>query len=150
MSRKEIYAWCSLGITLSILGYYTITVFGLPSGIEAYEEQITGILWKVLAFAFLIELGLDLLNSTLLGGVAKDERDMLIESKAFRNAYYFLIVAIISVVMNVFISDFLSTASGESVLLSMPYMTLHVLVIVLFTAILIKAATQIFYYQRGV
>lgn len=150
MSRKEIYAWCSLGITLSILGYYTIMVFGLPAGIETYEEQITGLLWKVLGVAFLVELGLDLLNSTSVGGVAKDERDMLIESKAFRNAYYFLIVAIVSVVMNVFISDFLSSASGETMLLSMPFVTLHVLVIVLFSAILIKAATQIFYYQRAI
>lgn len=150
MSRKEIYAWCSLGITLSILGYYTMTVFGLPSGIEAYEEQITGLIWKVLGVAFLVEMGLDFMNSTALGGVAKDERDMLIESKAFRNAYYFLIVTIISVVMNIFVSDFLSSASGEFILLSMPFMTLHVLVIVLFTAILIKAATQIFYYQRSI
>ena len=149
MSRKEIYAWCSLGITLSILGYYIITVFGLPAGVEGYREQITGLLWKVLGVAFLVEMGLDLLNSTSLSGVAKDERDMLIESKAFRNAYYFLIVAIISLVMNVFISDFLSNASGEAVLLSMPFVTLHVLVVVLFTAILIKAVTQIFYYQRG-
>ncbi|MDX1586744.1 MAG: hypothetical protein R3222_08365 [Balneolaceae bacterium] len=150
MSRKEIYAWCSLGISVSILGYYSLSVFGLPAGVEAYEEQITGILWKVLVVAFLVELGLDLLNSGSLSGVAKDERDMLIESKAFRNAYYFLIFAIISVVMNVFISDYLSTASGEVLMLSMPFMTLHVLVLVLFAALLIKAATQIFYYQRGV
>lgn len=149
MSRKEIYAWCSLGFALSILGYYIITVFGLPAGIEGYREQITGLLLKVLGVAFLVELGLDLINSTSLGGVAKDERDILIESKAFRNAYYFLIVAIISVVMNVFISDYLSIASGETVLLSMPYMSLHVFVVVLFTAIIIKAVTQIFYYQRG-
>jgi hypothetical protein len=26
MSRKEIYAWCSLGLTLAIFGYYLVSL----------------------------------------------------------------------------------------------------------------------------
>jgi hypothetical protein len=149
MSRKEIYAWCSLGLTLAIFGYYLISVFGLLTGIESYRGHIIGLIWKVIGIAFLIQLLLDLLNSTKFGGVAKDERDILIESKAFRNAYYFLIAAVISVMINVLISDILSTASGQKLFLSVPFMTFHFLVFVIFTASIIKSATQIFYYQRG-
>ena len=149
MSRKEIYVWCELGLTLAIFGYYLISVFGLPTGVESYREHITGLIWKVIGITFLIQLVIDLLNSTKFGGVAKDERDVLIESKAFRNAYYFLITAVISVIINVLISDFLSIESGQELFLSVPFMTFHVLVFVIFTASFIKSGTQIFCYQRG-
>lgn len=150
MPRKEIYAWCSLGLTLAIFGYYLISIFGLPVGVGSYREHITGLIWKVIGITFLIQLVLDVLNSTKFGGIAKDERDMLIESKAFRNAYYFLITAVISVVINVLISDILSEASGQKLFLAVPFMTFHVLVFVLFISSFIKSGTQIFYYQRGI
>jgi hypothetical protein len=150
MSRKEIYAWSSLGLTLALFGYYLISVFGLPAGFENYSDQITALIWKVIGIAFLIQLVLDLMNSTTFGGVAKDERDKLIESKAFRNAYYFLIAAVISLIVNVLITDAVSQASGEKLFLALPFMMFHLLVFVLFIAVLIKSGTQIFYYQRGI
>lgn len=67
MSRKEIYIWCELGLTLAIFGYYLISLFGLPNSVENYREHITGLIWKVIGIAFLIQLVLDLLNSTQLG-----------------------------------------------------------------------------------
>jgi len=147
MSRKEIYAWSSLVLTLAILGYYLISVFGLPAEVENYSEQITALIWKVIGIAFLVQLVLDLLNSTKIGGVAKDERDIEIESKGFRNAYYFLMAAIISVVINLLISDFLSEASDQDHFLALPFMTFHVLVFIVFTAMIIKSATQLIYYN---
>lgn len=149
MSRKEIYAWCSLGLTLAIFGYYLIMVFGLPAGVENYSEDIKALIWKVIGITFLIQFVLDLLNSTKIGGVSIDERDKLIESKAFRNAYYFLMVAVISLIVNVLITDAISQISGEKLFLALPFMMFHALVFVLFIAILIKSSTQIFYYQLG-
>lgn len=150
MTRKEIYAWSSLGLTLAIFIYYVISVFGMPHELENYKEHITSLIWKVIGIAFLIQLGIDLLNSAKLGGVAKDERDKLIESKAFRNAYYFLMAAIIAVVVNMLINDFLSVQADHNIFLSVPFMTFHVLVFVLFIASLIKSGTQIYYYKRGI
>lgn len=149
MSRKEIYAWCSLGLTSALLGYYFITVFGLPSGLEDYSENISSLIWKVIGITFLIQFVIDLLNSTKIGGVAKDERDKLIESKAFRNAYYFLMAAVISLIVHVLINDAIGQATGENLFLDLPFMMFHVLILVLFSAILIKSGTQVFYYQRG-
>ena len=147
MSRREIYAWCSLGLTSAILGYYLISVFGLPAGLENYGEYITGLIWRVIGVAFVVEFVLDLLNSTKLGGVDKDERDILIESKGFRNAYYFLMAALIALVANVLISDFLTKASGENQFLALPFMKFHVLVFILFLASIIKSITQLVYYN---
>lgn len=150
MSKREIYAWCSLGFTLAIFAYYLITVFGLPSGLENYSDRITGLIWKVIGITFLVEFVLDLLNSTKFSGVAKDERDILIEAKGFRNAYYFVMAAIVSLTINVLISDYLSDASGQEVFLKVPFMIFHVLVFVLFTANIIKSATQLIYYETGI
>jgi len=149
MSKQEIYSWCSLGFSLAILSYYLLSVFGWPPGLEQYANYVTGLIWKVIGAAVAIELTLDLLKSTKFGGVHKDERDKLIESKGFRNAYYFLMIALISLIGNVLISDFLSEVSGEKVLMAVPYMTFHALVVILFVSNIVKSVTQLYYYNGG-
>jgi|SRR6056297_518140 len=150
MSRKEIYAWSSLALTLAIFGYYLLSAFGIPVGMEDYGEHLKSLIWKVIGVAFLVQLVLDLLNSSRVGGVAKDERDNQIESKAFRNAYYFLMLSVISLIFNVLISDFLSETSGNELFLNVPFMIFHVLVFIIFIASIVKSGTQIFYYQRRI
>lgn len=150
MSKQEMYAWSSLGLTLAVFSFYLLSVFGWPAGLENYAEYITGIIWKVIVAAFAIEFILDFLKSTKFGGVDKDERDLLIESKGFRNAYYFVMAAIVTLIGHLFINDFLSEASGEQFFLTAPFMTLHVLVFIIFIAGIIKSATQLFYYQKGI
>lgn len=148
MSKQEIYAWCSLGFSLAVFTYYLIYAFGWPPGLEQYSDYITGLIWKVIGITFVVEFILDLLKSTKFGGVHKDERDLLIESKGFRNAYYFVMVTLISLIANILISDFLSEAAGERMFLAQPFMTFHILVFILFIANMIKSGTQLFYYQR--
>jgi hypothetical protein len=149
MSKKEIYAWCSLGLTLAIFVYYLVSVFGLPPGLENYREYVIHLIWRVIGIAFLIELVLDFLKSTKFGGISKDERDILIESKGFRNAYYFLMAAIVSLVIYVLISDYLSNTSGQNFFLAVPFMTFHILLFILFIADIIKSVTQLIYYETG-
>jgi len=149
MSKQEIYAWTSLGFTVAIFGYYLISAFGLPTGIENYSEHITNLIWKVIGITVLIELILELSNSAKIGGVQQDERDILITSKGLRNAYYFLMVSIITLVVHILINDYFSQATGERLFLAKPYVIFHVLVFILFIANITKSATQIFYYQWG-
>lgn len=117
---------------------------------ENYSQYVTDIIWKVIVAAFLVEFILDLLKSTEFGGVDKDERDLLIESKGFRNAYYFVMVSMVVLVVHLLVSDLLSEASGEQLFLSLPYMAFHVLVFTIFITSIIKSATQLFYYNRGI
>jgi len=71
----------------------------------------------------------------------------LIESKGFRNAYYFLIVSVIVLIVHVLIYDFLGEAVGEQLVLAIPFMTFHILVFMVITAAIIKSSTQLFYYR---
>ncbi|MDR8393875.1 hypothetical protein NC796_22165 [Aliifodinibius sp. S!AR15-10] len=149
MSKQEIYAWSSVGFTLAIVGFYLVSVFGWPTGLENYAEYFTDLFWKVIGITFLVEFTLGIMKSTKWGGVFKDERDKQIEAKGFRNAYYFLMVAIATLIANVLISDMLTEHRGEPLLLSMPFMTFHVLVVILLSANLLKSGTQLFYYRKG-
>lgn len=149
MSKQEIYSWSSLGFAVAVFTYYLLSVFGWPPALENYAEYITGILWKVIGFTFLVEFTLDVLKSTKFGGIDKDERDHLIESKGFRNAYYFVVCALIGLIANVLISDFLSKAGGKDVFMSEPYMIFHAMVFILFIAVILKSGTQLYYYNKG-
>jgi len=147
MPKQEIYAWCSLGFTLAILVYYLVSAFGLPSGLENHSGYITRLVWRVIVITVLIESCLDLLSSTKFGGVHKDERDILIESKGFRNAYYFLVVSVIVLIVHLMINDFISEAVGGQLDLAIPFMTFHILVFMVISATIIKSSTQLFYYR---
>lgn len=148
MTKKEIYTWSSLTSSVVLLAFYLIAVFGWPDSLEGYSDYVTGIFWKVLGIAVAIEIVLDLMKEFNVGGVQKDERDKLIEAKGYRNAYYFLMVALITLIGNIFLSDLISEAGGEHVFLSIPFMTLHLLVITLFVAHIAKSATQLYFYNK--
>lgn len=148
MSKQEIYAWSSLGFTVAIFVYYLVSVLGWPPGVENYSESITSLIWQVIGSMFLVELILDLASSTTIGGIQKDERDIQIESKGFRNAYYFLMVSIITLIVNVLISDYLSEISGETLFFAKSYMIFHILVFILLIANIIRSGTQIFLYEK--
>lgn len=147
MSKQEMYAWSSLGFTLAIFAYYLVSAFGLPTGFENYSGHLTSLIWQVIIISVLIEFCLGLLSSTKFGGIMKDERDILIESKGFRNGYYFFIVSVITLIGHILINDFLSEVSGGEFILSRPFETFHLLVFILFISHIIKTSTQLFYYR---
>lgn len=148
MTKKEIYAWSSLASSGVLLAFYLIAAFGWPDSLEGYSDYVIGIFWKVLGIAVAIEFALDLMKSLKVGGVQKDERDKLIEAKGYRNAYYFLMVTLITLIVHLLLSDLISKAGGEHMFLSIPFMTLHLLVIILFVAHITKSTTQLYFYNK--
>ena len=149
MSRREIYAWSSLGMSLVLLGYYLVAVFGWPSGLEVHAEYITRIFWRVLGIGIVAQILLDLSKHTNWGKIDKDERDIMIESRGYRNVYYFVMVAIAAVAVNVLLSDLIGGAGWMQIFPAVPYMTFHALVIVLFVTDITKSGTQLFYYLKS-
>jgi len=149
MSRQEIYAWSSLATSSVLLIFYLTAVYGWPVPIESSEEYISGILWKVLGIAVVVELILDTMHSLQVGGVSKDERDVRIESKGYRNAYYVLAGALVAVMVHLFISDMVTTAAGQDRYLSVPFATVQVLLVILLGGSIIKSSTQLYYYNKG-
>jgi hypothetical protein len=86
-----------------------------------------------------IEIGLNLLLVMLIPKaqrIPKDEREQLIEYKATKIAYYILC-------LGMGIAAFLITHGPNAI------MGGNVILLVLFIALITKAAVQIFHYRRG-
>jgi hypothetical protein len=83
----------------------------------------------------------------LEGGVErKDERDILIESKAYRNAYLMLATGA-SLVITYFI---VAGLAGATRIPLTPFLAVNLVLLFMVIAELTKSLTQLFYYRRGV
>ena len=148
MPKQELYSWISLAATLALIGLYIILAIGLPESIEDYSDAMKSLFLKVIGFAILIRAALALFQRTEKGRVEKDERDALIELKGYRSAYYLVVSVIVTLVLHLLVSDYLTDTTGVPVFLSRPYMTLHVLVITFLVASVFEYATRLFYYRK--
>lgn len=147
MSKQEIYAWSSLASSLAIVGFYAITVFGWPETLPDYSDRLTSLFIKVFLIAFVAEFVLDLMSSK--AGVHEDERDINYASKGFRNAYYFLMVAIAGILGSLFLPLFISEQFFEQeVFFNDTVLIFHFLFLTLLVGSMIKRSTQVFYYRK--
>jgi len=81
------------------------------------------------------------------GGVErKDERDILIESKAYRNAYLVLATGASLVITYAIVAGL----AGATRIPLTPFLAVNVLLLFMVIAELTHALTQLFYYRRGV
>lgn len=147
MSKQQIYAWLNVGFTLSVAIFYVVTFFGWPSILAPSAESITSILWKVIAVTFVGEIVLDILQTSKIGGIYKDERDEQIEGKAFRNAYYFAMAALVVLVGQIVSKGLIMQFMTDQLSLTLDIDTLHYIIITIFAASVIKSSTQLFYYH---
>lgn len=150
MARQELYAWTSLASTLAILGLFLVLVWGLPEAAADYADGMVDVFIKVIAAAFVVELVLGLSKHTKAGMVDKDERDILIESRGFRNAYYFVMAALCLLAGHLFIGNLFGEAFAHAVYLATPALMLQALLAIFLLTSLIKALTQLYYYRLGV
>jgi len=148
MSKQQIYAWLNVGFTLSVLAFYLVTFFGWPSVLAPSAESITSILWKVIVVTFVGELILDIMQSSKVGGIFKDERDDQIEGIAFRNAYYFLVAALFILIGHIILKDMILQLKTDQITINLTVETLHFIVITIFAASILKSATQLYYYHK--
>lgn len=147
MLRKEIYAWSSLASSVVLLTFYLISVFGWPEGVAGYDF-VVDLFWKVLGIAVAVEVVLALLGEFNIGKAMHGEQEVIIESKGYRNAYYLLMVALVALMVHIFLNDVATEYAGKELWLAMPFMTLHLLVIIVFTASITKSSTQLYYYSK--
>jgi len=143
MSKKEIYIWSSLISSTLLLGFYLIAVFGWPSPLEYYADYITGIFWKVLSIAITIEIILEILKEFQTKSQTENNHELFVQAKGYRNAYYFLMIAITSLGVSLFLNDLLATETGEQQL----FVALHTIVAIFFLANITKSITQLYFYS---
>lgn len=79
---------------------------------------------------------------------AKDERDILIEGKAYRNAYLLLATGAFLVVSYVIVAGLMRDAAPTRILIT-PSLMVNLVLLAMVAGELTKFATQLFYYRRG-
>jgi hypothetical protein len=137
LSYREKSIWGSLATTLVVYGYYFATVF---SGTRPSEFNGTGVvrLMSAVSVIVLIEVVYHIVIALTSKVEPKDERDVLIEGKAYRNAY-FLLVADLFMLM------------GTIVLIGLtPFLTVNLMFLCAVVAEIVKSLTQLFFYRRGI
>lgn len=136
--NKEKYIKYELGLTLGFFMYYIFLTFESFSS----TQNVISIYFNV-AIGYTIAvvlLVLILLFTTKSTSIEHDERDALIEAKAYRNAF----VTIVSVLNLVIIAALFSDKIFE------PFILFNILFSTLFVSHIIQSITQIFYYEKGI
>ena len=137
LSYREKSIWGSLATTLVVYGYYFANVF---SGTR--PSQINRIALVRLMSAVFVIVVIEVVYHIVIALTSrvepKDERDILIEGKAYRNAY-FLLVADLFMLM------------GAIVLIGLtPFLTVNLLLLSAVVSEIVKSLTQLFFYRRGI
>ena len=78
----------------------------------------------------------------------KDERDILIECKAYRNAYFLLAAGAFLVIGCVIMAGLARDAAPTRIIVT-PFITVNLVLFFMVLAELVKFLTQLFYYRRG-
>ena len=146
MSKQELYAWSSFGMTISILVFYVLIFFGWPEGIPDYSSKAVKIFFNVFWIAFILEIILD--ASEKKNQVNKDERDTMIDARGFRNAYNFLSGLIAVLLVQVLVSNVFDGVNNWFTIVAKPSFVLHAMFVLLLLSSLVRRGTQLYYYRR--
>lgn len=78
----------------------------------------------------------------------KDERDVLIECKAYRNGYFALATGAFLVIGGVIMAVLARDAAPTRIIVT-PFLIVNLVLLFMVLAELVKLLTQLFYYRRG-
>lgn len=150
MSRQEILSWTSLGVSVSVLVYYLLIVFGWPDSIPDLSAEFTKVFFNVFWIAIIVEFIVDINDSIQKKKISADERDLMIEARGHKNAYTFVVVAIVFLLSQMVLSRILGDGQSMFSVLGSEIMVFHMLVITLLISSATKRATMLWYYMKGV
>ena len=137
----------SLVAILAVFGYYFATVG--PNGLETeFTATVIGRLVAAVVLLVAIEIVFHLLIAVKSGPLLEDERDRLIESKSYRNAY-FLLGAGVFLAMASAIAGSALGASFPGIVKGTPLAIAHLLLLSMVLAEAAKFLTQLYFYRRG-
>ena len=135
-SYREQSIWGSLAITLIVYGYYFATVFSGAQPSQIDRTALARLIGAVFVIV-VIEIAYHILIVLKSKVEPKDERDILIETKAYRNAY--LLVADLFMLMGTVVVFGLT-----------PLLTVNLMLLSVVISEIVKYLTQLFFYRRGI
>ncbi len=137
-----------LGSLLSMVvvyGYYFSRALNDIGRADFASRTIGRLIFTVVAIV-VIEIVYHIVLALETGVEPKDERDVLIERKAYRNAYLSLATGAWLMITYAIAAGLLSD-TAQSILT--PFLTVNLLLLAMVAAELTKLLTQLFYYRRG-
>lgn len=155
-TSQERNSWIQLAVSVTVILYYATKTFGNEM---LHTLGMSGLIIQATLFAAIASAVGVLLNRFVLtkGKVERDEMDRLIESKAYRNAYFVAIgiawwaITYILVGMGIesALEDSGAVAEDIRAIVSKLPGVIHTLFLGMFLTYSVFSGTQIFYYRRG-
>jgi hypothetical protein len=147
LSYQEKSILGSLLATVVVYGYYFV---GALRSIG--EGDLSSVHLGRLIFAVVAIIAIQIVYHIVLsveGGVErKDERDILIECKAYRNGYFSLATGAFLVIGCVIMAALAGDPAGTRITVT-PFLIVNLVLLFMVLAELVKLLTQLFYYRRG-
>jgi len=147
LSYQEKSILGSLIAMVVVYGYYFASVLRNADRREFDSASLGRLLLAVIAI-IVIEIAYHIVLALESKTEPKDERDILIECKAYRNAYFLLATGACLVITCVIVAGLARDAAPTKIIVT-PFLTVNLVLFCLVVAELVKFFTQLFYYRRG-
>jgi hypothetical protein len=148
LSYQEKSILGSLLAVVVVYGYYFAAVLRDAARPEFDNGSLGRLMVAVIAI-IVIEIGYHIVLALESKPEPKDERDILIESKAYRNAYFLLATGAGLIVTWVIVAGLVRDVAPTRVILT-PFILVNFVLFAMVLAELVKFLTQLFYYRWGV
>ena len=148
LSYQEKSILGSLLAMVVVYGYYFAAVLRDVGRPEFGGGSLGRLMLAVIAI-IVIEIVYHIVLAMESKAEPKDERDILIECKAYRNAYFLLATGACLVIAWVIVAGLVRDAAPTRIIVT-PFLTVNLVLFFMVLAELAKFLTQLFYYRRGV
>ncbi len=147
LSYQEKSILGSLLAFVVVFGYYFAAVLRDLGRHEFVAGMVGRLVLAVIAIV-VIEIVYHIVLALESKPEPKDERDILIECKAYRNAYFLLASGAFLVIAWVIMTNLASDAASTRVAVT-SFITVNLVLFFMVVADVMKFLTQLFYYRRG-
>ena len=149
MSYQEKSTLGSLLIMAAVYGSYFAKAFRHLGQAQFDRDTLSRLMGTVIVIVVIEIVYHILLAIEHSGATSKDERDLLIDGKAYRMAYFTMFSGMSLVIAWLILAGMVNdTTSGRMSVA--PFLVVNIILLVLVLTELLKFAAQLFYYRWGV
>jgi len=149
LSFQEKSHWASLIAIVGVFGYHFYNVLGADEAITTVEfmVRLIGVIIVIVVIEIVLHtvIAITAIKDAEDGG-ALDERDVLVNHKAYRNAYFVLFIGVLHIIGYVVAGDINGGLRWQVT----PANTANLLLLVLVVAEIVNYASRLYYYRRGI
>ena len=147
LSYQEKSILGSLLAMVVVYGYYFASALRHIDHVAFDSASIGRLMFTVIAI-IVIEIVYHIILAIESRPEPKDERDVLIECKAYRNGYFALATGAFLVIGGVIMAVLARDAAPTRIIVT-PFLIVNLVLLFMVLAELVKLLTQLFYYRRG-